>query len=144
MDIEKEVTVAFDNTIKFNRRKRDNEEIQDNNINLTSNKKFKDSHKSTIIDNFIGRIFEGQLNQRIKCSECETSSSSKEAFIDISLSLKNAKTLFEAVINFTAPERLKDNNKFQCTECHTSTEAVRYYEFTELPPVLTVHLKELN
>lgn len=107
---------------------------------------------------FISDMFEGKLEMRIKCLECECASSKvrvevfaqathllqPEPFMDLSLSLlgnRSARTLEELLQDFFHTEKLNGSDKFFCDNCHAKTEARKGYVFASLPPILTLHLK---
>lgn len=89
-------------------------------------------------------LFGGQLCRTTRCLECEGETTRYETFMDLSLpvSPQGRRSLVWSLEQFAGPEgeRLCGENKYNCSACHTLTEAVRTTRLAALPRILTLHL----
>jgi hypothetical protein len=89
-------------------------------------------------------LFGGQLCRTTRCLECEGETTRYETFMDLSLpvSPQGGRSLVWSLEQFAGPEgeRLCGENKYNCSACHTLTEAVRTTRLAALPRILTLHL----
>ena len=90
---------------------------------------------------FIHRVFGGYLQSTVKCASCQHVSRTFEAFLDLSLDVKQADSLQSALKLFTAPETLSKSNRYRCESCSRLTEAQKKFSVYSAPQVLTVQLK---
>lgn len=86
-------------------------------------------------------LFQGRAVTATRCMECECRTERAENFLDVSLPVAVGKTLSWAWSAQGARENMKGDNKYHCENCATYTEAERWWQISELPDVLTVHLK---
>lgn len=91
--------------------------------------------------NLVPDLFEGRAVTATRCHECELQSNRDESFLDVSLPVEADRSLHWAMSTQCADEHLRGNNKYFCDNCHTYTEAKRWWQVASLPEVLTVHLK---
>lgn len=89
----------------------------------------------------VKELFEGKAVTATRCDECECRTERSEQFLDVSLPVEAGKSLAWAWSSQGAREHLNGENKYSCENCHTYTEAQRWWQIAELPEVLTVHLK---
>jgi ubiquitin carboxyl-terminal hydrolase 36/42 len=75
----------------------------------------------------IYRIFMGKLRSQITCLSCNRISAITEAFLDISLELKNSNNISQCLHNFCREERLTQNNRYSCSQCKKLTEACKQF-----------------
>lgn len=90
----------------------------------------------------IDQLFVGQLSQVVQCKQCENKSVSSIPFKDISLSVTdNMKQSFQ---HYLATERLESEEKYNCLECQTFTNAKLKKKFLNMPRYLIIHLKRFE
>lgn len=89
----------------------------------------------------IHRIFGGYLQSTVTCASCRHVSRTFEAFLDLSLDVKQADSLQAALRLFTAPETLSKSNRYRCESCRRLTEAQKKFSVYSAPQILTVQLK---
>ncbi|XP_076885044.1 uncharacterized protein LOC143534439 [Bidens hawaiensis] len=93
----------------------------------------------------VHKIFGGQLRSQVKCMQCNSCSNKFDPFLDISLEILNADTLYKAFANFTAKEHLDGGAKeYQCQQCKQKVKALKQLTVYKAPNVLTVHLKRFG
>lgn len=61
--------------------------------------------------------------------------------MDLQLNVRGAPTLEQALEQYTAKEVLDGDNKCTCDDCGTKTPTSKGLSLTQLPPLLTLHLK---
>lgn len=102
----------------------------------------------SVIDQFFGGVFVSIL----KCQECKHVSKTKDAFLDLSISLspkecKNVE-LADLLQCFLNEEFLKDEERISCEKCCKDTskrvEAIKRIEILEYPKILVLHLKRFT
>ncbi|GAB0489081.1 hypothetical protein MMPV_000297 [Pyropia vietnamensis] len=98
----------------------------------------KRARTQTVVDSLFG----GAAVTSTRCMSCEAVSAKSETFRDVSLPVRPRRSLNWALGAQTDRETLGGADKYACDECHTYTEAERWWQLaTPLPPVFTVHLK---
>ena len=90
----------------------------------------------------IADIFDGEMKESIKCTNCNCISTPKNPFRYLRVEVPQRKsTLDECLQNVTKEEILKDK---RCLTCHNSTEATKQTTFSKLPETLVIHLKRFS
>lgn len=92
----------------------------------------------------VGDIFEGKISSEMVCSRCETSSESFEAFLDLSIQIRNHTSVSHCLGNFSTPEVLRGANKYFCDECNCHQEATKTLRIHKAPKVLILQLKRFK
>lgn len=92
----------------------------------------------------IGQIFGGFLRSQIVCLGCNRASNSYESLLSISLEIKSARSLKEALDSFVSPEDMGAEEWYSCDTCKTKQKAVKSYSIDTPPRVLIIHLKRYN
>ncbi|KAI4328140.1 hypothetical protein L6164_020522 [Bauhinia variegata] len=93
----------------------------------------------------IGYTFGGYLRSKIKCLRCLGKSERYERMMDLSVEIDgDIGTLEEALGQFTAPEILEKNNKYNCNRCKSYEKARKKLTVLEAPNILTVVLKRFQ
>jgi len=93
----------------------------------------------------ISQLFHGQSITCISCPQCKHIETVHESFLFLSLPIPN--TLFGSVsiidcINlFKKPDTLSVSNKWICSGCHKSVQALKSSEINGFPNVFLIHLK---
>jgi len=90
----------------------------------------------------VDALFRGDAVTSTRCMACEAVSAKTEPFRDVSLPVSPRRSLNWALTAQTDRETLRGADKYACEQCHTYTEAERWWQMrAPLPPVFTVHLK---
>lgn len=93
----------------------------------------------------VHKIFGGRLRSQVKCMQCNYCSNKFDPFLDLSLEILKADTLYKAFANFTAKEHLDGGAKqYQCQQCKQKVKALKQLTIHQAPSVLTVHLKRFG
>ncbi|CAI9285650.1 unnamed protein product [Lactuca saligna] len=93
----------------------------------------------------VHKIFGGRLRSQVKCMQCNYCSNKFDPFLDLSLEILRADTLYKAFANFTAKEQLDGGAKqYQCLQCKQKVKALKQLTVHKAPNVLTVHLKRFG
>ncbi|KAK9765316.1 hypothetical protein K7432_006450 [Basidiobolus ranarum] len=89
----------------------------------------------------IHQVFGGYLRNEIKCSTCDFESNTFDPILDLSLDVKNCKSVEKALEMFTKSEKLVEDNQYFCERCDKLSDAAKRMSIYEAPVVLTVQLK---
>ncbi|KAI3803082.1 hypothetical protein L1987_31230 [Smallanthus sonchifolius] len=93
----------------------------------------------------VHKIFGCRLRSQVKCMQCNYCSNKFDPFLDLSLEILKADTLYKAFANFTAKEQLDGGAKqYQCQQCKQKVRALKQLTVYKAPNVLTVHLKRFG
>ena len=97
-------------------------------------------------ENFINKIFQGTLTNKIKCLTCDNVTSRNEPFLDFPIEVhSNEETDIQKKFkNYHQREILHGSNKFYCDECCGLQEAERIVGLKELPETLLLHMKRFK
>ncbi|CCE63892.1 hypothetical protein TPHA_0G00560 [Tetrapisispora phaffii CBS 4417] len=102
----------------------------------------KDTHQ--LCNCIYHKVFQGFLESTIECANCrKESKTTTEAYMDLSLDLKDKKTLYECLNSFHMKEELKDFT-FHCSNCGGPQGALKQLTISKLPPVLLLQLKRFE
>lgn len=78
----------------------------------------------------------------MQCSFC---SNKFDPFLDLSLEIVRADSLYKALSHFTAKEHLDGGGKhYQCQQCKEKVRALKQLTVYKAPQVLTIHLKRFG
>lgn len=89
-------------------------------------------------------IFGGYLQSKITCHSCRHESCIHEPLLDLSLEVRQAGSVHQALKQFTAAELLSKGNRYKCEACGKLSDASKQYQVQQPPNVLTVHLKRFQ
>lgn len=93
----------------------------------------------------IKEIFTGQLaTELIGKNNCTHRSEVNEAFITLSVQVKNKKNLLESLESFKEGELLEGSNAYQCDHCENKVTALRRVCIKYLPNVLFITLRRFE
>ncbi|XVE53659.1 hypothetical protein DITRI_Ditri03aG0020700 [Diplodiscus trichospermus] len=93
----------------------------------------------------VHKIFGGRLRSQVKCVQCSYCSNTFDPFLDLSLEIVKADSLYKALKNFTAAELLDGGERqYQCQRCKQKVKAIKQLTVYNAPHVLTVHLKRFR
>ncbi|OHT14307.1 hypothetical protein TRFO_15331 [Tritrichomonas foetus] len=99
--------------------------------------------KGTELENGIPNLFKGTYRNYIKCTGVPYQSNRVEEFYDLTMTVKGIPSLEESFKQYTSPEYLNGDNKYQ-TEEYGKQDAIMGVEFLEFPPVLFLHLSRFT
>ncbi|KAH8418252.1 hypothetical protein KR222_007205, partial [Zaprionus bogoriensis] len=108
--------------------------------------KFKNTKQANLISN----LYEGKMNDYVKCLECNTEKTREDTFLDIPLPVRPFGsstaygTIEEALCAFVEPETLNGNNQYLCEKCKKKCDAHKGLHFKSFPYILTLHLKRFD
>lgn len=102
--------------------------------------------KGTKESKLIKTLFEGKYANQLICIDCPHRSERDEAFVTLSLQVKNKKTIKESLAAFVESEILQGDNAYSCEQCSTKVTCMKRTWIKQLPNVLVSVLKrfELN
>lgn len=89
-------------------------------------------------------IFGGYLQSKVTCHTCKHESCVYEPLLDLSLEVRQAQSVHQALRQFTAAEILSKGNRYRCESCNNLTDASKQFKLHEAPNVLTIHLKRFQ
>eukprot|EP01134_Creolimax_fragrantissima_P007978 CFRG7978T1 len=93
---------------------------------------------------FIHQVFGGYTRSQVRCLVCNFQSNTYDESLDLSLDIKNAKSLTKALAKFTVRETLEKDNKYMCEKCNKKVDAVKQMTVHTAPAILVVHLKRFD
>lgn len=108
--------------------------------------KFKNTKQANLISN----LYEGKMNDYVKCLECNTEKTREDTFLDIPLPVRPFGSssaygsIEEALRAFVQPETLDGNNQYLCEKCKKKCDAHKGLHFKSFPYILTLHLKRFD
>ncbi|CDZ98657.1 multidrug resistance-associated abc transporter [Phaffia rhodozyma] len=92
----------------------------------------------------VHQLFGGRLRSRVTCHKCHHNSDTFDAFLDLSVEVKNCGSVRNAFERFIKPDRLDGNNKYKCEKCKTLVVASKQLTIQSTPKALVVHLKRFT
>lgn len=95
----------------------------------------------------IVKLFQGQLQSRLKCMTCGHTSTTYNAFSSLSLPLpaqRSAVTLEDCVNEFVKSEGMTGDDSWYCAKCKTKRNATKKLTISKLPDVLIIHFKRFE
>ncbi|XP_027154171.1 ubiquitin carboxyl-terminal hydrolase 23-like [Coffea eugenioides] len=93
----------------------------------------------------VHKIFGGRLRSQVKCMQCSFCSNKFDPFLDLSLEIVKADSLYKALAHFTAKEQLDGGERqYQCQQCKQKVKALKQLTVYKAPHVLAIHLKRFG
>nr|XP_027071446.1 ubiquitin carboxyl-terminal hydrolase 23-like [Coffea arabica] len=93
----------------------------------------------------VHKIFGGRLRSQVKCMQCSFCSNKFDPFLDLSLEIVKADSLYKALAYFTAKEQLDGGERqYQCQQCEQKVKALKQLTVYKAPNVLAIHLKRFG
>jgi len=95
-------------------------------------------------------LFEGELDDYVRCAECGNHRSSKAVFHDLALDVrpfgadKAFASVGEALASFVTPETMDGGNKVGCDVCDKRTRSVKGLRVSRWPQILVLQLKRFT
>ena len=108
------------------------------------------SVKGTPQSTLISDLYEGLLEDYVKCLTCGTESKREDKFLDVSLAVRNqldhtySDSLEKALSAFVKAEMLSGDNQYSCDTCKSKQNAVKGLRFKSFPRVFVVQLKRFD
>ena len=116
-------------------------DVQEFNLKLSDI--LQERMKGTLIDGTYNAIFEGKLMNYIQCLNVNCNSEKIEKFIDLQLTIKNYKNIYNSLDAYTEEELLDNEDKYE-TDKYGKQVARKGIKFLSFPPVLTLQLKRFE
>ena len=91
--------------------------------------------QDTDVNGTYSKLFEGKLQNVIKCEKVDYESVRDEKFNTLQLSVKGNKTIEDSVKQYIASEVLDGDNMYE-TENDGKQPAKKFIRFKKIPPVL--------
>jgi len=99
--------------------------------------------KGTKLEGFFERMLRGKEVSVIECLNVPASSRKEEKFYDLSLNVKGCRSAFTSFQKYCEEEMLTGDDKYDAGT-HGKQDAKKHVKFSELPPVLHLHLKRFT
>ena len=101
------------------------------------------------VDGVIKKLFAGKIKSYIRCVNIDYESAREEDFYDIQLDVKGCQNVYDSFKKYSEKEMLNGENQYDAGEDadgkpRGKQDAEKGVVFTELPPVLTIHLKRFE
>ena len=109
-------------------------------------KTFKDTDQEDLIK----QLYEGKMQDYVKCLDCGQESARTDTYLDIPLVIRpfGSKTTYgsveEALQAFVTPETLDGTNQYSCERCDKKCDAHKGLKFRSFPYLLTLQLKRFD
>ena len=105
--------------------------------------------KGPAVDGVVKRLFAGKIKSYIRCVNIEYESAREEEFYDIQLDVKGCRDVYSSFQKYCEQELLAGENQYDAGtdaegQARGKQDAEKGVVFTELPPVLTIHLKRFE
>ncbi|KAI9011013.1 hypothetical protein CLU79DRAFT_709908 [Phycomyces nitens] len=95
-------------------------------------------------------LFQGQYRSRLRCLSCNTTSTTYNTFMSLSLPIPakrsgpSSVSLFQCLDYFVKEEVLEKDNSWNCPTCKKHRRATKSLTLSRLPDVLLIHLKRFS
>ena len=98
---------------------------------------------------WISDLFAGQHASRLRCTTCQNTSTTYEAFYSISVEIprssgKRPWDIHDCLRSYCQEERLSGDEVWKCPHCKCEREATKQITITRAPQVLVVHFKRFE
>lgn len=116
-------------------------QIHKNDTQCTSREVTPENGKSPRCNCITHRIFAGELQSTLTCTNCGNSRVTVDPMLDLSLEIQH-KTLVECLDRFTNAEKL--DIMYECPNCKTTSGVTKQLKLRRLPPTLCIQLKRFE
>lgn len=89
-------------------------------------------------------LLRGTLVSRVTCTVCGHFSDKEDPFETLSLEIRDAASISDALRHFTAVERLCGDNQYFCEHCKTKRDADKGMLLAAAPDILALNLKRFS
>ncbi|KAL9613389.1 MAG: hypothetical protein Q9167_002092 [Letrouitia subvulpina] len=95
---------------------------------------------------FISNLFAGQHASRLRCTTCNSTSTTYEAFYSISVEIPRSGNgnIHDCLRSYCQEERLSEDEMWNCPHCNCQREATKQISITRAPQFLVVHFKRFT
>ncbi|KAL9000647.1 MAG: hypothetical protein Q9169_000683 [Polycauliona sp. 2 TL-2023] len=93
---------------------------------------------------YISDLFAGQHASRLRCTTCQSTSTTYEAFYSISVEIPHkgkGADIHDCLRSYCQEERLSKDEMWKCPHCKCQREATKQITITRAPQFLVVHFK---
>ncbi|XP_049993722.1 ubiquitin carboxyl-terminal hydrolase 17-like protein B [Alexandromys fortis] len=104
----------------------------------------KDSGSTSEHSTLIREIFGGSWRSQIKCHRCQETTNILEPFLDITLDIKAAQSVEQALEALVKEEELSGENAYHCGHCQEKTAASKTLTVQDAPKVLLLVLNRFS
>lgn len=104
----------------------------------------------TAQEHMITSLYEGTLEDYVRCQTCGYESKRVDKFMDLSLTVRNDfdkvynESVEKAIENYTNEEKLTGDNQYFCQQCNAKSDACKGLKLKTLPHVLMLQLKRFD
>lgn len=97
-------------------------------------------------ESFISSLFAGQHASRLRCTTCQRTSTTYEAFYSISVEIPPAGTgdIYQCLHSYCKEEMLSGDEVWKCPYCKCERVATKQIIITRAPQILVVHFKRFS
>ena len=102
------------------------------------------SHRES---SFISELFAGQHASRLRCTTCQNTSTTYEAFYSISVEIPQSgrgADIHDCLRSYCREEKLSGDEVWKCPHCKCEREATKRITITRAPQFLVVHFKRFS
>lgn len=101
------------------------------------------SHRES---SFISSLFAGQHASRLRCTTCQRTSTTYEAFYSISVEIPHSGRgdIYDCLKSYCQEEMLSGDEVWRCPYCKCEREATKQITITRAPQFLVVHFKRFS
>ncbi|POW21643.1 hypothetical protein PSHT_02169 [Puccinia striiformis] len=97
----------------------------------------------------IVELFQGQYRSRLQCCTCNTTSTTYNTFMYLSLPIPNKRGISKVSLNqcldaFLKEEIMEKDDAWNCPKCKVRRKATKRLSLSKLPPILLIHLKRFS
>jgi len=97
----------------------------------------------------IVELFQGQYRSRLQCLTCNTTSTTYNTFMYLSLPIPNKRgiskvSLTQCLDAFLKEEIMEKDDAWNCPKCKARRKATKRLSLAKLPPILLIHLKRFS
>lgn len=100
--------------------------------------------KGTDVQGTYKNLFDGKLENVIKCIDVDFESSREEVFNTLQLSVTGLDTIQDSLKQYVAQEKLEGDNQYDTGTEHGKQDARKFIRFKELPAVLQISLNRFE
>ncbi|XP_018091929.1 ubiquitin carboxyl-terminal hydrolase 42 isoform X3 [Xenopus laevis] len=98
-------------------------------------------NRHTQATTLIHQVFGGYLRSRVTCLNCKAVSDTYDQYLDLTLEIKTAHSVNQALEQFVRPEQLDGDNAYKCSKCKQMVTASKRFTIHRTSNVLTLSLK---
>lgn len=102
--------------------------------------KLENCLKGTPFESILEGIYGGTIQQQLICSGCNQVKCQNQKFYNLSLGIKQKKTLYESLDGLISKDIIND---YQCETCNKKLEVTKRVLLNTLPNILIVHLQRI-